>query len=131
MKKRVLFMLLAVTMLLLWSGSVFAQDYDYVLSNLRATSDTVSVDVTRASDRTAPDVKFFAVYDEYDRLIDLVRQAVPTAEEGKVYTVEQPLRVNQAVTVKAFIWDDSMTPRSAAVYKTTRPDGDIEDGGDL
>ena len=47
MKKRVLFMLLAVTMLLLWSGSVFAQDYDYVLSNLRTTSDTVSVDVTR------------------------------------------------------------------------------------
>ena len=118
-------------MLLLWSGSVFAQDYDYVLSNLRTTSDTVSVDVIRTSDRIDTDVIFFAVYDEYDRLIGLTRQAVPVSEDGKVCTVEQPLRVNQAVTIKAFIWDNSMTPRSAAVYKTTRPDGDIEDGGDL
>ena len=131
MKKRVLIILLSVAALLLWGGSVFAQDYDYVLTNMRATSDTVSVDVSRVSDRAASDVVFFAVYDEYNRLIDLLRQTVPATEEGKACTVEAPLRVNQAITVKAFIWDDSMTPRSAAVYKTTRPDGDIEDGGDL
>ena len=131
MKKRILPALLLALLLLSWGGNVFAQGYDYVLSNMRTTSDSVRVDLTRVAGRTNPDVIFFAIYDEYNMLLDTVRQTVPDTEEGEVCTVEQPLLVNRAVTVKAFIWDDSMTPRCAAVYKTTHPDGDIEDGGDL
>ena len=132
MKKWLVPGLLAFVILLSSSGSALAAGYDYTLSNLRATSESVYVDVTKVSERNGTDVLFFAVYDEYNTLIGMKKELLTLSEQGKVYTVEQPLRVNKAVKVKAFIWDGAMpVPRSKMLYKTTQPDGDIEFGGDI
>lgn len=51
MKKRILLFLVSVLLLFSAVGTVSAAGYDYTLTNLKATSDTVSVDVTKVSDR--------------------------------------------------------------------------------
>lgn len=130
MKKRILLFLLPALLLFSAAGTVSAAGYDYTLTNLKATSDTVSVDVTRVSDREGTDVVFVAVYDEYNTLIGLKKETIAIGEKDTVYTVEVPMYVNSAVTLKAFVWDGDMPlPRSKTVYKSTRPGGDIEDGG--
>ena len=132
MKKWIVPTLLVLALLFGNAGSAVAASYDYALSNLRATSQSVLIDVTKVSDRNGTDVLFFAVYDEYNTLIGLKRELLTLPEQGKIYTVEQPFRVNKAVKVKAFIWDGmAPMPRSKMLYKTTQPDGDIEFGGDI
>lgn len=130
MKKRIVCIALLAVMLLMCTSVAFALEYEYTLSNLSVSTNSVSVDVKNVSDDGLSARVYIAIYDEYNMLTGLQSQPVELAV-GESTTVTKEFFTNSATTIKAIVIKDAFVPCGKNIYKTTLNEGNIEFGGDL
>lgn len=130
MKKRIIFAVTALLLMFTSIAGVSAAEYNYELNNMKITTDSISVDVTKVSESSDAAVLYVAMYDEYNMLLGVKSQVLSLEKDNKT-SIPVELRANSAVTVKAFVWEKVLVPKSKIVYKTTRIEGDIEYGGEV
>lgn len=131
MKTKV-FITLVLVFIMIFSFTTYAAEYSYDLDNISVTSTSVSVNVENLSDADwAMGAKvYFALYNEYDILVDVKSQMVNIAQ-GSSDTITEQFNTNSITTIKAFVWESPLVPGSKRVYKTTKNNGNIEFGGEV
>lgn len=127
--KRIIFFVSVIAMLLC-SVCVNASDYTYKLTEMKVTSDNVTVRAKKINDYDSESILFIALYD--DGILSSLKWYELDMENGQSDTFTAEIYdINSISSIKAYVWNKPLIPGSTVLSRSTTGVWNIEFGGDL